>query len=254
MSTPNEQEIPRADHNWHALYRNVLADNTTLRARLAEVEHERDVALVNEREMASALRKQQDNYNHLTSKIDSWRECINAAQNRERAALAERDGADGACQKLKDTCEVLTQEIDRLTKDRDNWKAKHWKAHDDFHRQFLEMENLRQQVASATADVSILRSEKLQLEDARRGDFRCIVGVTASNQRMAVALSDVLNTFRDDMLAMESVVVTRERKEAWKNALDSWNQYKLTHPVVSLRGMDAQANCRDEAGHYEEPK
>jgi hypothetical protein len=103
----------------------------------------------------------------------------------------------------------------------------------DFARRMeREIENLRQQVDSATADVSILRSEKLQLEDARRGDFRCIVGITASNQRMAVALSDVLNTFLDDLLATESVVVTRERKEAWKAALDSWNQYKLKHPTI----------------------
>lgn len=173
-----------------------------LRARLTEAEHERDVALVNEREMTEALRKQNDNYNHLTSKIDSWKDCIEAAQNRERAALAERDGADRACQKWQDSYELAVREV----------------------------ENLRQQVASATGDASILRSEKLQLEDARRGDFRCIVGITASNQRMAVALSDAISTFRE--WESDTVLVTAERLGAWKAALDSWNQYKLDHPTI----------------------
>lgn len=32
---------------------------------------------------------------------------------------------------------ALRAEVARLTKDRDDWKAKHWKAHDDFHRQAI---------------------------------------------------------------------------------------------------------------------
>lgn len=169
-------------------------------------------------------------------------------------AERERDEANAACQKWQDSYEVAAREVDQLTKDRDDWKAKHWKAHDDFHRQFLEIENLRQQVASATADVSILRGKKLQLEDARRGDFRCIVSLNHANDQLATALIDVLTVFKDDLAVTDWNVVTKERQEAWKNALESWQQYKLDHPVVSLRGMDAQANCRDEAGHYEEPK
>lgn len=46
-----------------------------------------------------------------------------------------------------------------LTKDRDDWKAKHWKAHDDFHRQFLEMESLHARLAEVEAERDQLRKQ-----------------------------------------------------------------------------------------------
>jgi hypothetical protein len=44
---------------------------------------------------------------------------------------------------LRERAEKAEAEVERLKADRDDWKTKHWKAHDDFHRQFLEMEELR---------------------------------------------------------------------------------------------------------------
>jgi hypothetical protein len=35
-------------------------------------------------------------------------------------------------------CVELRAEVERLTQDRDEWKAKHWKAHDDFQRLMAE--------------------------------------------------------------------------------------------------------------------
>ena len=37
----------------------------------------------------------------------------------------------------------LEAEVERLKADRDEWKRKHWKAHDDFHRAFLDTPEAR---------------------------------------------------------------------------------------------------------------
>lgn len=47
----------------------------------------------------------------------------------------------------------LRAEVERLTKDRDDWKAKHWKAHDDYQRLFTEVPNLVTRAESAEAEL-----------------------------------------------------------------------------------------------------
>ena len=74
----------------------------------------------------------------------------------QRSRLAYMEGATNhatgtALTKAIDRAEKAEAEVERLTKDRDDWKAKHWKAHDDCHRQFLAWDEMRKRAERAEA-------------------------------------------------------------------------------------------------------
>ncbi len=86
-----------------------------------------------------------------------------AALRNERDQLrAERDQLEKNCTDVYDagrrTEDHLRAEVERLTKDRDDWKAKHWKAHDDHHRIFLELAPAIERAEKAIAKVEQLES------------------------------------------------------------------------------------------------
>lgn len=83
--------------------------------------------------------------------FNSWRR---GDETIEQPSPAEIGAAiDDAVNLLRKYDEIERENV-RLRADRDDWKAKHWKAHDDFHRQFLEMEKLLEslEIARKTLD------------------------------------------------------------------------------------------------------
>ena len=60
-------------------------------------------------------------------------------------------------------------ELERLTKDRDNWKENYWKAHGDSHRQFLAWDEMRKRSDVVERENISLRVEAAQLRALQGG-------------------------------------------------------------------------------------
>jgi len=103
-------------------------------------------------------------------------------------------------------------EVERLTKDRDDWKAKHWKAHDDYQRLFTEVPNLVARAERAEAEVSM----KTDTLDLMRDEFLRIKACTVCHPHDAFAeeIADLCDRAIANLLQRVPVIVQRDKAEA----------------------------------------
>ena len=151
--------------DYHAMeieFRKATAERDQLRAELAQAEESRKTnAELYTRAMSDA------------ELFRSQRDACHAQFKRVLDVLPARQGGYSGAECI-DEFFKLRAEVERLTADRDDWKAKHWKAHDDFHRQFLEMQALTARAERAEACLKTIRGS---CDNCTTGDdLRTIAG------------------------------------------------------------------------------